>query len=202
MEELQHIYEERGLPVDLAKEVAMHLTKNDAVLAHARDELNIDPDELANPGQARCLSFRIPSICAAAAQRSYFSLVRRADVTVSAAMHLVDCTQGAAPSCSSEMQDAAAFLNAMMLLRAGGSCVGYLLLAWRRHPAACGSVHPRPDHPPVLHLRVVHRRAAAIRRDRRGAGRREHAAWLGAGRHWRLASALPTEPSLRPLLTS
>ena len=53
MEELQHIYEERGLPVELAKEVAMHLTKNDAVLAHARDELNIDPDELANPGQAR-----------------------------------------------------------------------------------------------------------------------------------------------------
>ena len=31
----------------------MHLTKNDAVLAHARDELNIDPEELANPGQAR-----------------------------------------------------------------------------------------------------------------------------------------------------
>jgi VIT1/CCC1 family predicted Fe2+/Mn2+ transporter len=54
MEELQHIYEERGLPAELAKEVAMHLTKNDAVLAHARDELNIDPDELANPGQARC----------------------------------------------------------------------------------------------------------------------------------------------------
>ena len=51
MEELQHIYEERGLPTDLAKDVAMHLTKNDAVLAHARDELNIDPDELANPGQ-------------------------------------------------------------------------------------------------------------------------------------------------------
>ena len=53
MEELQHIYEERGLPKELAKEVALHLTKNDAVLAHARDELNIDPEELANPGQVR-----------------------------------------------------------------------------------------------------------------------------------------------------
>ena len=53
MEELQHVYEERGLPTELAKEVALHLTKNDAVLAHARDELNIDPEELANPGQVR-----------------------------------------------------------------------------------------------------------------------------------------------------
>ncbi len=53
MEELQHIYEERGLPKELAKEVALHLTKNDAVQAHARDELNIDPEELANPGQVR-----------------------------------------------------------------------------------------------------------------------------------------------------
>ena len=49
LKELARIYERRGLPKDLALQVAIHYTKNDAVRAHARDELGIDIDRLAKP---------------------------------------------------------------------------------------------------------------------------------------------------------
>ncbi|KAK9916061.1 hypothetical protein WJX75_008011 [Coccomyxa subellipsoidea] len=54
LEELTQIYVERGLDYTLAKEVAVALsrTKESAVTAHARDELGIDLDDLANPFQA------------------------------------------------------------------------------------------------------------------------------------------------------
>jgi vacuolar iron transporter family protein len=54
--ELQHIYIERGLPADLARTVAEHLHKHDALAAHARDELGLDPDVLARPLQAAVTS--------------------------------------------------------------------------------------------------------------------------------------------------
>ncbi|GBG77422.1 hypothetical protein CBR_g23871 [Chara braunii] len=52
LEELTQIYVQRGLKYDLAKEVAEELTKHDYLRAHARDELGIDLDDLANPFQA------------------------------------------------------------------------------------------------------------------------------------------------------
>lgn len=58
LNELAGIYEERGLPKDLAKEVAKHLTKNDVIQAHARDELGIDTEDLANPWLA-CITSAI-----------------------------------------------------------------------------------------------------------------------------------------------
>lgn len=58
LDELTSIYEERGLPRDLAKQVATHLTKNDVIEAHARDELGIDFDDLANPWLA-CITSAI-----------------------------------------------------------------------------------------------------------------------------------------------
>lgn len=51
-EELVGIYMERGLSEPLAREVAKELTEKDVIRAHARDELGIDMDELANPLQA------------------------------------------------------------------------------------------------------------------------------------------------------
>jgi VIT1/CCC1 family predicted Fe2+/Mn2+ transporter len=45
------IYMERGLSEHLAREVARELTDKDVVRAHARDELGIDIDALANPFQ-------------------------------------------------------------------------------------------------------------------------------------------------------
>jgi vacuolar iron transporter family protein len=54
--ELQHIYISRGLPEDLARTVAEHLHDHDALAAHARDELGLDPDVLARPLQAAVTS--------------------------------------------------------------------------------------------------------------------------------------------------
>jgi vacuolar iron transporter family protein len=47
--ELTQIYVDKGLPPALAGEVAAAMTAHDALAAHAREELNIDPDELARP---------------------------------------------------------------------------------------------------------------------------------------------------------
>lgn len=56
LEELTLIYVDRGLPYDLAKQVAVVLTEKDVIRAHARDELGIDLDDLANPLQAALVS--------------------------------------------------------------------------------------------------------------------------------------------------
>lgn len=63
--ELTNIYHERGLPCDLAKQVAVKLTDNDALDAHARDELGITERGAAKPVQAAlasALSFIIGGI--------------------------------------------------------------------------------------------------------------------------------------------
>lgn len=54
--ELTSIYQRRGLPHDLARQVAEALTDHDALGAHARDELGIDPNDLARPLQASVVS--------------------------------------------------------------------------------------------------------------------------------------------------
>jgi VIT1/CCC1 family predicted Fe2+/Mn2+ transporter len=54
--ELAQIYEHRGLKPTLALEVATQLHAHDAVGAHARDELGIDHESLANPTQAAVAS--------------------------------------------------------------------------------------------------------------------------------------------------
>jgi VIT1/CCC1 family predicted Fe2+/Mn2+ transporter len=43
---------QRGLSAPLARQVAVELTEKDVIRAHARDELGIDIDDLANPLQA------------------------------------------------------------------------------------------------------------------------------------------------------
>ena len=47
---------ERGLNPTLARQVAVELTRKDAVGAHVRDELGIDLSQLANPWQAALTS--------------------------------------------------------------------------------------------------------------------------------------------------
>lgn len=56
LEELAGIYQSRGLSPELAMRVAVELTQMDVIRAHARDELGIDIDELANPAQASIVS--------------------------------------------------------------------------------------------------------------------------------------------------
>lgn len=54
--ELTRIYVARGLEEPLAREVAEALSRKDRLRAHLRDELGIEPDELANPLQAAWIS--------------------------------------------------------------------------------------------------------------------------------------------------
>ena len=54
--ELTAIYQKRGLPHQLARQVAVELTNHDALGAHARDELGLDPNNLARPVQAASVS--------------------------------------------------------------------------------------------------------------------------------------------------
>lgn len=56
LQELAAIYEGRGLPSELALEVARALTEHDALGAHARDELGLDPEVLSEPVDAAVTS--------------------------------------------------------------------------------------------------------------------------------------------------
>ncbi|MER6133266.1 VIT family protein [Streptomyces sp. NPDC001815] len=57
LEELTDLLAERGLSREVAREAAEQLTERDALRAHARVELGIDPDELTNPWHAAWASF-------------------------------------------------------------------------------------------------------------------------------------------------
>jgi VIT1/CCC1 family predicted Fe2+/Mn2+ transporter len=57
LEELTELLEERGLSREVAREAAEQLTERDALKAHARVELGIDPDQLTNPWNAAWASF-------------------------------------------------------------------------------------------------------------------------------------------------
>ena len=52
LRELAGIYERRGLPATMAREVAVALSESDALGAHARDELGLAEQRLARPLQA------------------------------------------------------------------------------------------------------------------------------------------------------
>jgi VIT1/CCC1 family predicted Fe2+/Mn2+ transporter len=52
LDELSVIYERRGLPESLARQVAIELSKGDALATHARDELGLESDRQARPLQA------------------------------------------------------------------------------------------------------------------------------------------------------
>ncbi|WP_035794118.1 VIT1/CCC1 transporter family protein [Kitasatospora mediocidica] len=55
--ELAGMFEARGLTPELAREVAEQLTERDALTAHARVELGIDPEQIVNPWHAAWASF-------------------------------------------------------------------------------------------------------------------------------------------------
>ncbi|MFE0921667.1 VIT family protein [Streptomyces nigra] len=57
LEELAELLRRRGLSREVAHEAAVQLTDRDALRAHARVELGIDPDALTNPWHAAWASF-------------------------------------------------------------------------------------------------------------------------------------------------
>lgn len=66
LKELTKIYTQRGLEASLAAEVAKQLTAHNALQAHARDEIGIVEQTLAQPLQAACssaLSFAVGALC-------------------------------------------------------------------------------------------------------------------------------------------
>jgi vacuolar iron transporter family protein len=65
LEELQRIYVNRGLDVELAHTVAERLTAHDVLAAHARDELGITEAQAARPIQAALASAATFSVGAA-----------------------------------------------------------------------------------------------------------------------------------------
>ena len=65
LEELSEIYRRRGLSAELAREVARQLMANDALAAHARDELAISELTTARPLQAAMASAATFSVGAA-----------------------------------------------------------------------------------------------------------------------------------------
>jgi VIT1/CCC1 family predicted Fe2+/Mn2+ transporter len=54
--ELAAIYEAKGVSAETAHQVAVELTARDALAAHLDAELNMDPEDLANPAQAAAAS--------------------------------------------------------------------------------------------------------------------------------------------------
>jgi len=58
MEEIVRAYMKKGLSRDLAEQVAnqLHETKEKALRAHLQEELNLNPDDMANPLQAAVVS--------------------------------------------------------------------------------------------------------------------------------------------------
>ena len=56
-EELVDLYRGRGMSEPTARQVAEEMTAHDALAAHARTELGIDPDDLTNPWSAAIASF-------------------------------------------------------------------------------------------------------------------------------------------------
>jgi len=83
--ELTGIYERRGLPAELALEVARTLTEVDALGAHARDELDLTDDRRARPLQAAgasALSFAVGAVLPLLAIGVFGSSVRIAACVV------------------------------------------------------------------------------------------------------------------------
>ncbi len=56
LDELAHLYMQKGLSLRLAREVAAELTEKDALAAHADAELGIDLEDLVNPWEASLAS--------------------------------------------------------------------------------------------------------------------------------------------------
>lgn len=81
LQELTDIYVKRGLSVNLANKVAKELHANDALKAHARDELGIDLNNLSKPIQAAvssavsfALGASLPIIASVLAVQGYESI--------------------------------------------------------------------------------------------------------------------------------
>ncbi len=86
--ELAQIYMERGLPYDLARQVAAYLMKDPktALQVHAQEELGVSPDSIGSPIEASVASFFAFAIGALVPLIGWFFLNGTTALTVSVAM--------------------------------------------------------------------------------------------------------------------
>ena len=133
--ELAGVYERRGLSSDLAREVAVALTRRGALAAHLRDELGFDEQRMARPFQAAwasAVSFSVgaalPLIAVAAAPAS-----ARVGVTVAvtlvalALLGDVGARLGGAPRVRATIRVVAWGAVAMAITAGVGALVGALV---------------------------------------------------------------------------
>jgi VIT1/CCC1 family predicted Fe2+/Mn2+ transporter len=133
--ELAGIYEKKGLPGPLARQVAEALTAHDPLGAHAEAELGIDPNELSSPWQAAgasLLAFAVGGICpllaillspAAARVAVTFAVV----VITLAATGAISAHLGQAPPMRAILRNIAGGLLAMGITYAIGAGVGHTI---------------------------------------------------------------------------
>ncbi|QMU80705.1 VIT family protein [Streptacidiphilus sp. PB12-B1b] len=130
--ELAGLYEQKGLSRELAAEVAVQLTRHDALGAHAETELGIDPDELSNPWHAAWASFLAFT---AGALLPLLAMVlpsagARLPITVAAVLAaLAGCgwgsaRMGGAPARPAVLRNVAGGVIAMVVTYAVGSLLG------------------------------------------------------------------------------
>ncbi len=166
-QELTQIYVARGLDPDLARRVAEQLTEKDVIRAHARDELGIDIDELANPLQAGVVS----ALAFTAGGSGWWSgaqplAVQNAMTTraenYSLQQYAWDAYQR--PGCSTTVRCLSLLLNSRLL-----PCPR------RPHPAGVGRVHPGQADAADRADRLQRAGAGGVRADgRRPGGRQAH----------------------------
>ena len=131
-DELAAIYRDRGLSAELADRVAEELSFGDRLLAHARDELGIDPGDLARPLQAAwtsAISFAVgaavPLIAIAFAPSGARIVVAIAITLVAlAVLGLVGARLGGAPTLPAVIRVVVGGAFAMAVTMGIGALVG------------------------------------------------------------------------------
>jgi vacuolar iron transporter family protein len=132
IEELAAVIQGRGIEPALAHEVAVQLTEKDALAAHARIELGIDPGELSNPwhaGLASMIAFiaggLVPLAAILLSPRSFavpvtaIAVIAALALTGSVSAHL-----GHAPKLRASARTAAGGILAMAITYGIGSLIG------------------------------------------------------------------------------
>ena len=132
LEELTGLLEARGIDRDLAGRVAVELTEKDALAAHARVELGIDPNALTNPWAAAFASMLaftagglIPLVAIVLAPRAIAVFVSGAAVLVALALTgALSATLGRAPLMPAIARTVGGGLLAMAITYGIGNVVG------------------------------------------------------------------------------
>lgn len=132
IDQLTDLIEATGVDRDLAQQVAVQLAEKDALTAHARLELNIDPDELANPwhaGLASLLAFvlgaLIPLLAILLSPRPIAVAVTAASVVMALALTgVVSAHLGGAPKLKAGLRTVSGGILTMTVTFAIGSLIG------------------------------------------------------------------------------